>query len=35
MISRRTFVLALAAGAVSGGAYAQRIPEITVYLNPT
>lgn len=32
---RRTFVAALAALAFPVSAYAQRIPEITVYLNPT
>lgn len=35
MISRRNFVMAVAAAAVSGSTYAQRVPEITVYLNPT
>lgn len=35
MISRRNFMLVLAASAMTGAAYAQRVPEITVYLNPT
>lgn len=35
MINRRTFVLAIAAAAVTRPATAQRIPEITVYHNPS
>lgn len=35
MISRRTFIAACAAAAVSAPALAQRATEITVYLNPT
>jgi hypothetical protein len=35
MTSRRTFILALAATAVSGPALAQRATVATVYLNPT
>ncbi len=34
-MNRRTFVATLAALAIPLGVYAQRIPEITVYLNPT
>lgn len=34
MTSRRMFILALAATAVSGPAFSQRLTEITVYLNP-
>lgn len=35
MTSRRTFLLALAAAAVSGPALARQAPVVTVYLNPT
>lgn len=35
MISRRSFVMTVAAAAVSGKTFAQRVPEVTVYLNPT
>jgi hypothetical protein len=35
MISRRSFVMAIAAAAVSGNTFAQRVSEVTVYLNPT
>lgn len=35
MTSRRTFILALAAGVVSGTAIAAQSSLVTVYLNPT